>query len=70
MLPRLPNELPPPARASASPGKSANARAGIAARRIRVRDIRFASKWAPCSGALAIWCLPEVNARYSYARVR
>ena len=38
----------------------------MAARRIRARG-HFASLR---SGALAIWCVLEVNARYGYARTR
>src|ERR1700722_3100481 len=53
MLPRLPNEPPPPARASASPGESAKASTVMPARRTRLGaiSVRFDV------GALAIWCL-------------
>src|SRR6185437_11457528 len=47
MLPRLPNELPPPARASTTAGESARAKAATPARRIRVRGILFALKLVP-----------------------
>src|ERR1700712_1211259 len=41
MLPRLPIELPPPARASASPGARANVRTVMPANRVRLRVISF-----------------------------
>ena len=48
MLPRLPNELPPPKRASASPGESASARAAMAAISVDVRRIMDSLQ---CEGA-------------------
>jgi hypothetical protein len=52
MLPRLPNELPPPARASASPGESASARAATPASKTRLRTISIRFKLS----AYRIWC--------------
>ena len=52
MLPLLPNELPPPARASARPGASARAKADIAANPMDVRRIVFLC-FVTMSG---IWC--------------
>src|SRR6202789_2852243 len=59
MLPRLPNELPPPARASASPGDSASARAAKPASRIEVRRIGFRFDVVTA----AIWCARPAKAR-------
>src|SRR3954451_14911131 len=64
MLPRLPNEPPSPARASASPGDKASAKAAEPAIRAEVRRIwfRFNVVTRP------IWCVRSVMARGGQAR--
>jgi hypothetical protein len=52
MLPRLPNELPLPARASASPGDRASAKAATPASKTRERTISIRFE----VGTHAIWC--------------
>jgi hypothetical protein len=59
MLPRLPNELPPPARASASPGDKTIARNAKPARRTGVRRIEV--RFEVLTGA--IWGAASVKAR-------
>src|SRR4051794_30639777 len=63
ILPRLPNEPPLPARASASPGESARTRAAAPAIRLRVRGISIRFEVDAC----LIWGVPKSKARGSPA---